>query len=220
MKFLEIILKTVETCNINCTYCYFYVDTNLVDRRISKTNKKIISLETVKDLVTFIKIGVNFFAINLVKIVFHGGEPLLQNRDEFDKMCSFITDELSHEVNLQLGIQTNGICINIHWLKLFEKYQISPGISIDGSEKYHDMQRIDFANKGTHKRVVKAIQEVQKFVTNGKIPGMSTISVVDARYSAKEVFYHLANELKIKAMSFLLPDYNHDTYCNHLRETG
>lgn len=220
MRFLEVILKTVETCNINCSYCYFYVDTDKYDRQISKKNKKIISSCTIENLIKFLKEGIDSLSIDLLKIVFHGGEPLLQNRSEFDDMCSKLVNELSKNVNLQLGIQTNGICINSYWLELFNKYKISPGVSIDGPEKFNDMYRKDFTGRGTYQRVVKSIRKVQEFIRLGKIDEISTISVINAKYPAKELFYHLAHDLNIKAMSFLLPDYNHDSFIIHQNETG
>jgi uncharacterized protein len=215
-----VILKTVETCNINCSYCYFYVDTEKQDRQISKNNKKIIRPCTVENLIKFLKEGIDSLRIDLLKIVFHGGEPLLQNRSDFDAMCARFVNEFSKNLTLEFGIQTNGICINSHWLELFSKYKISPGISVDGPEKFNDMYRKDFSGRGTYQKVVKAIRKVQKFIDLKKVDGVSTITVVNARCSAKELFYHLAHDLKINAMSFLLPDYNHDSFMIHNQETG
>ncbi len=220
MRLLEVILKTVETCNINCSYCYFYVDTSVSERQITKFNKKIISIDVIEQLVLFLRNGVKKMKIDLMRIVFHGGEPLLQNKSDFDHMCSTLVNGLSEHVNLEFGIQTNGICIHYAWLELFSKYNISPGISLDGPAKYNDMQRIDFSGRGTHERVVKGIRKTQEFVNSGRIKRLSTISVIDARYSAKEVFDHFARELEIKGMSFLLPDYNYDTFPAHQEQTG
>jgi uncharacterized protein len=156
----------------------------------------------------------------MIKIVFHGGEPLLQNKIEFDAMCSKLVEQLSGNVFLQLGIQTNGISLNNEWLELFSKYKISPGVSIDGPKAHNDLHRKDFRGKGTHDRVAKGIRNAQEYVRLEKINGVSTITVIDTRCSAKEIFIHLVDELGIKAMNFLLPDYNHDTFSEHQKQTA
>ncbi len=214
MKCLEVVLKTVETCNLNCSYCYFYVHTSLEDRKISKFNKKIISSEVINDLVIFLKAGIKELSLEKLSIAFHGGEPLLQNKEQFNNMCRLFTDELAPIVDLYLVVQTNGICINNQWLELFEEHNVDLGISIDGPEKYNDIYRRNFSGLGSHAAVEKAIRKAQEFFNKRNLRQLHTITVINANSSAKEIFDYLAQDLKVKSMSFLLPDLDYNKYLN------
>jgi uncharacterized protein len=219
MRHLEIVLKTVETCNLNCSYCYFFSDTD-GNYQIKKGREKIISLTTIQNICHFIKAGQKALQFDQVNIVFHGGEPLLQKKHEFDQMCAMFFQELSPTVKLEFGIQTNGICLSEKWLDLLAKYHISPGISIDGTEKYHNVYRKNFAGKGSYKQVARGIRLTQEAIKQNKISHLATISVIDARYCSEEIYAHFTKDLRVKTMDFLLPDFNHDTFPIHQQETG
>lgn len=74
-----IIIKTVERCNINCTYCYYF---NKSDQAW-KNRKPHISLEMIDVFNSFISQGIQDLNITNLLVEFHGGEPLLQRKDRF-----------------------------------------------------------------------------------------------------------------------------------------
>jgi|HubBroStandDraft_2_1064218.scaffolds.fasta_scaffold74821_2 uncharacterized protein len=71
---LDVILKTVERCNIACKYCYFFFggDTSY------EQHPPYISRDTLQAVANFLKVGVTDLAIPRLKINFHGGEPMMQ----------------------------------------------------------------------------------------------------------------------------------------------
>ncbi|MCS5707958.1 4Fe-4S cluster-binding domain-containing protein [Candidatus Berkiella cookevillensis] len=73
---LEVVLKTVERCNINCSYCYFFNDK---DKSFLK-HPKYISLKMIEDVCHFLRVGIEKLKIENLVIIFHGGEPLLQKK--------------------------------------------------------------------------------------------------------------------------------------------
>lgn len=69
---LEVVLKIVERCNIDCTYCYFF---NGQDESFKK-HPKSISKNTVNQVSVFLKAAIDDLHIDEIMIIFHGGEPM------------------------------------------------------------------------------------------------------------------------------------------------
>lgn len=143
---LTIVLKTVERCNINCTYCYFF---NGIDKSF-KQHPPYISFETIKKITKFLKEGSKDLNIQRVRLGIHGGEPLMQKKTSFDEMCNYLRDELEPDVKVTLTLQTNGMLLDEEWINLIIKHNIGLGISIDGPKEYHDKYRVDHFGKGTY----------------------------------------------------------------------
>lgn len=118
------VLKTVERCNINCTYCYFFND---LDKSYLK-HPKYISFETLLQISEFLMRGVQDLNIENVVIIFHGGEPLMQKKTQFDTMCKLFNDTLGNITRLSMSIQTNALLVDEDWIALFEKYDINIGV--------------------------------------------------------------------------------------------
>lgn len=210
MKKLEVILKTVERCNINCTYCYFF---NGGDDSY-KFHPPYISLDTIKNTATFLSKACDDFKLEAIQIDFHGGEPTMQKKDQFDAMCQHFYDTLSKKVDLTFALQTNGMLVNDEWIKLFSKYNVSIGVSIDGSKEYNDIARIDHNGNGTYDRVVAGIRKLQQASKEGKVSKISSLSVINTEYPAKEMYRHLVDILNITQFDFLLPDFTHENFAN------
>jgi len=205
---LEVIFKTVEACNCNCSYCYYFGNN---DRYFKHKDKKIVSEDTIKEIAHFLKQGVKSLDLGLIRIIFHGGEPLLQKKSDFDKMCDIFTKELSSCTEIQLGVQTNGTLITKGWCDLFNKYKIGPSISIDGPKKCHNAYRVNHIGKGTYDDVVNGIKLVQKHTKKHTFcPG--TLTVINPEFSAKEIYRHFSDDLQLTFMDFLLPHLNHNTF--------
>lgn len=105
-------------CNMQCEYCYEHVSDN-------KGSKKIASVEEV------IKYLGQFVKYDHVLILFHGGEPLLADIQEVERIVSFAASNFMGLLNIQF--QTNGILLSDKWIQLFKEYQpyISVSVSLD-----------------------------------------------------------------------------------------
>jgi uncharacterized protein len=93
-------------------------------------------------------------------------------------------------------------------LELFERYNIKPSVSIDGYKECHDELRLDHNSHGTYDKVAAAIR-----LMKGKkyFQQIGTLSVINPKYSAKKIYRHFVDDLKLNYMDFLLPDVHHDT---------
>ncbi len=203
---LGCVLKTVERCNINCTYCYFF---NGKDSSYKK-HSPYISIDTVKNIALFFKKGCLDLDIDTITIGLHGGEPMMQKKVDFSNMCKIFEDELSKFTAVRFTMQTNGMLIDEEWIDLFIKHRVHVGISIDGDKEINDKYRIDKRARGTYDRVIKGIRLMQSSPEIQAMGKLGILSVVNPEFSGKKIYRHFVDDLKIKNMDFLLQHFTHD----------
>lgn len=196
-----VILKTVERCNINCTYCYYF---NSKDQSF-KLKKPYITDSMISSFIKFLKQGIKEFNLTTLSIEFHGGEPLLQNKSQFSSMCSEIKSELKQykNLNVDFAMQTNAMLIDEEWIDLLKQHKVGIGISLDGNKQANDVYRVDKRGNGTFDRVVDKIKLCQS-----KKFGFGLLSVINPAVSGKEMYRYFVDELNITHLDFLLPDAN------------
>ena len=175
-----------KDCQLACKYCYL----------IGKNTKEKMTWEIAKQAIDYILEQEDSFEEDSVIWDFIGGEPFLEV-ELIDKICDYIKIELfrrnHHWFNsYRFSISTNGINYNDENVQRFiEKNHahLSIGITIDGTELKHDLNRIYKGNgKGSYKDVVRNIPLWLK-----QFPDASTkvtISSEDIPY-VKESVLHL-----------------------------
>lgn len=175
-----------KDCQLACKYCYL----------VGKNSKERMTWETAKDAIDYILNCEDEFREESVVWDFIGGEPFLEI-DLIDKICDYLKMEMfrrnHHWFNsYRFSFSTNGI--NYHEEKVqkfIEKNynHVSIGITIDGTELKHDLNRVyKNSEKGSYKDVVRNIPLWLK-----QFPDASTkvtISSADIPY-IKESVLHL-----------------------------
>lgn len=153
----EITFIVTKDCQLACKYCYL----------VGKNTKERMSWDIAKRTIDYIldnEFDENF---NHKSVVwdFIGGEPFLEI-DLIDKICDYIKLELykrnHHWFNsYRFSFSTNGINYHTEKVQNFIKKNLdhlSIGITIDGNELLHDLNRIyKDSGKGSYKDVVKNI---------------------------------------------------------------
>ena len=82
-----------------------------------------------------------------LKIVFHGGEPLLLNSEWYEKVFPYIRDICAtFRKSVILSMQTNLTLLNNNMLSLLDKYNVIISTSIDGPELVHNSYKGSFRN--------------------------------------------------------------------------
>jgi uncharacterized protein len=200
-RFLEVVVKVTEVCNINCTYCYVFNRGN--DDYVTRPDH--IRQGTIDDIVAFIKDGIAALDIKMVGIVLHGGEPLMMRKDKFEQFCAKLRTELGQLVQLTLAVQTNAILIDDEWLAVFERQGISPSVSLDGPSDVHDLNRVDKRGKGTYAKALAGLQRLKAASDAGKLAPTGIICVVDPYSNARDVYRHIVHELGFSQVAFNLP---------------
>lgn len=196
------IIKTVEWCNLNCTYCYFYngQDTTFAGR------PKFMSRKIISAMVPKIIDHCQKHNISEVHLVMHGGEPLLQSKDDYRFMVAEFDALNDHGINVVWKCTTNAVTLTEEWAKLLADRQVHLGVSIDGTKDVHDSMRVDHAGRGSYDRVVKGLNTALKWESEGLRVG--TISVINPAESGTETYRHLRS-LGIRNINLVLPEANY-----------
>lgn len=148
--FSALIKPASSLCDLRCRYC-FYADVS--DLRQVKSYG-IMSRETAHTLIdrAYAASGNS----GQVHFAFQGGEPTLAGFDFFEDFTAYAREQKPAGVSLHYSIQTNGIHLNDHWCGLFAQNGFLVGLSLDGEESLHDLNRVDAKGAGTAGQVLKA----------------------------------------------------------------
>lgn len=155
-----------KDCQLACKYCYL----------VGKNVKERMSWETAKRFIDYVLSHEDEFCEESVVWDFIGGEPFLEI-ELIDKICDYLKlrmFELNHHWfnSYRFSFSTNGINYHTPEVQAFIKKNrehLSIGITIDGTEKKHDLNRVwkqpmadangltQPSERGSYKDVVKNI---------------------------------------------------------------
>lgn len=175
-----------KDCQLACKYCYL----------VGKNTKERMSWDVAKKTIDYILKHEEQFKEESVVWDFIGGEPFLEI-DLIDRICDYIKTELyrldHHWFNsYRFSFSTNGINYDSEKVQRFiEKNHdhLSIGLTIDGTEVKHDLNRVyKETGKGSYRDVVRNIPLwLEQFPNAGT---KVTISSADIPY-IKESVLHL-----------------------------
>jgi len=132
-----------------------------------------------------------------LKILWHGGEPLLWGANNYKEIFPYIAT-LFDGFNYKISIQTNLTLLNDAYISLFSDYNVHIGVSLDGPKSLHDNLRV--ANDG-ESGTFDTIQQNIKRLRNNNIR-VGCISVLSKNHieHIKELYdFMCENNLGFKA---------------------
>lgn len=155
--FKNITFIVTKDCQLACKYCYL----------VGKNEKERMGWEVAKSAIDYILDNEKEFTEASVIWDFIGGEPFLEI-DLIDKICDYLKVEMyrrnHHWFNsYRFSFSTNGINYNSEKVQRFiekNRNHLSIGITIDGTQKKHDLNRIwkgDGPERGSYADVVANI---------------------------------------------------------------
>ena len=147
-----IILKPTLSCNIKCKYCYLSEEIKTSDS---------FDVEFAKSVLLQVRNVLLHDKTRKIKILWHGGEPLLWGINNFAGIFSFIEKEYKG-YNYKISVQTNLSLINKAYIDLFLKYNVNVGFSLDGPKEIHDAQRVACDGNGTFDSVMEKMELCRK----------------------------------------------------------
>jgi uncharacterized protein len=133
----QVILKIVQRCNLDCTYCYVY---NRGDDSW-KTRPPVISERVLLRLAERINEHCRRHQLSSFTVELHGGEPLLIGKRKMQALLTLLRSRVD-AAHLRFTMQTNGLLLDSGWIDLLARNQVSFGISLDGPPALADQQRI------------------------------------------------------------------------------
>lgn len=184
-SFKNITFIVTKDCQMACKYCYL----------IGKNNSERMSWDVAKTAIDYILTNNDLFSEDAVVWDFIGGEPFLEI-SLIDKICDYLKEQmfkLKHPWfdSYRFSFSTNGLNYHTAEVQQFIKKNInhlSIGITIDGTRRKHDLNRIwKGNNEGTYDYVVRNIPLWQE-----QFPGAGTkvtISNADIPYISESVLH-------------------------------
>lgn len=198
--FQTFLLKVASRCNLDCPYCYVY---HLADQSWRR-QPRFMDPSVVRAIARRIGDYARQSGLSSVSVIYHGGEPLLTGAARLREISDILRAEVGSDVEIDLGLQTNGTLLDEGWMDLFEEYRINVGISIDGPPRRHDRFRVYVDGSGTSAAVEAAVAMLRR---RPSVFG-GALCVVNLENDPLEVYEYLLS-LGIPGFDFLFPDGNH-----------
>ena len=174
-----------KDCQLACKYCYL----------VGKNENERMTFDTAKAVVDYVLDNRDFFNEQSVIWEFIGGEPFIEI-ELIDRICDYIKTQMfvknHHWFNsYRFNFATNGINYHTNKVQNFIKKNwthLSIGITIDGTKRKHDINRIyKGSGRGSYDDVVANIPLwLQQFPTGGT---KVTISSADIPYIYESVLH-------------------------------
>ncbi|OGR57345.1 MAG: peptide-modifying radical SAM enzyme CbpB [Elusimicrobia bacterium RIFCSPLOWO2_02_FULL_39_32] len=175
-KLSAVYFNPTEKCNLNCSYCY-------LPEKMRK-NGDSMSEERILEALEILK---KYFKQTLPKgmlgeIVFHGAEPMLNQKAVFAAIEKYKND-------FRFGIQTNATLLDKRAVEFLTNHHMSIGISLDAPmEGIADLTRKNWSGQGVYKKIVDAMERLRGYPNWSVI---STITSKNMRYLVELVeFFH------------------------------
>ncbi|SDS40903.1 radical SAM protein [Actinoplanes derwentensis] len=198
---LHVTLKVAARCNLNCGYCYVY---NKADQSW-RDQPAVMSDAVVRATAERLRSHCERSEQPTLRLVFHGGEPMLVGVRRFDRWCRMLRDGLEDLVEVKFTVQTNGMLVDDDWTETFLRHRVVVGVSVDGPPEIHDAFRVDHSGRGSYAAVRSGIE----CLTAAGLP-VSVLSVAQFGVDPVRTYRHLAG-LGACQIEFLLPDHTHDS---------
>jgi len=189
----QIFVKPVgANCNLRCSYCYYLKKKNLYP------SKDMIIMDD-DILERYIKQHTGASKEEIISYSWHGGEPLLAGIEFFRKAVAMQKKYKPSGSAIINGIQTNGTLLNDEWCNFLSKEQFVVGISIDGTQKFHDTYRKTTGSGSTFNKVIHGYKLLKK---HGILPEiLCVVNAENVRHPLE--IYEFFKQLGAKFMTFL-----------------
>lgn len=137
-------------------------------------------------------------------VVFHGGEPLLMGSAELVAFAAQLREAVGGDVQLDIGMQTNGILLTREAIDQLSSADIGISLSLDGPKEVNDLHRTSRRGRSSFEQTYRALRLLQS------APGVfaGVIAVIDPRTPPRKLL-EFFNEQQVPRLDFLLPDAHH-----------
>lgn len=182
--FRQFALKIHSRCNLACSYCYVY---ELADQSW-RHRPRIMPPRIVRATVARIAEHVRDHRIRQVRVILHGGEPLLAGPAFIADLAAQVRAALPPGAGADFVIQTNGTLLDEAMLDVMLRAGIRVGVSIDGDRAATDRYRRYPRGVGSHDAVIRALgllrEDRYRSVYNGLLCVISLQNDAIATYEA------------------------------------
>ncbi|KJS54588.1 radical SAM protein [Streptomyces rubellomurinus subsp. indigoferus] len=194
----QFVLKMHSRCDLACDHCYVYEHADSSWHTRPRATGDEILAKTAE------RIGEHAAAHRLtaVRVVLHGGEPLLAGPDRLRRAAEALRAALPPGCALDLRIHTNGVLLSRSFCELFAELGVRVGISLDGDRAANDRHRRFADGRSSHPQVLRAVALLREPSYQHLYAGL--LCTIDVENDPVAVYRALA-ELQPPAVDFLLP---------------
>jgi uncharacterized protein len=196
--FRQFILKIHSRCNLSCTYCYVY---ELADQSW-RHRPRIMPPHIVQATVARITEHVRGHRLRHVRVILHGGEPLLAGPGFIADLAAQVRRALPPQTTTDLVIQTNGTLLDEAMLEVVLRAGIRVGVSVDGGRAATDRYRRYPSGGSSHDAVTRALDLLRQDRYRAAYNGL--LCVVSLQNDPAETYEALLSHSP-PMIDFLLP---------------
>ncbi len=189
--FFSLLVKpTSAECNFACDYCFYLGKAELY------TGTRSMNDEVLESMIR------SYFATEqpVYGFCWQGGEPALMGRGFFERVTTLQEKFAPPGSVVSNSIQTNGSLITPELARHLKKYRFLAGVSVDGSEEFHDRYRKTRGGQGTYKQVIRGLENLLS--AGVETNALVLVSSANAG-NPGEVFRHLVSDLAFRYLQFI-----------------
>jgi uncharacterized protein len=149
----QYVLKVHSRCDLACDHCYVYEHAD----QSWRGKPRAISERIVDQVALRLAEHATAHGLPEVRIILHGGEPLLVGRDGMRRVLTALESRIAPVTRLDLRIHTNGVRLDEDWCALFDDYGVRIGVSLDGDQGANDRHRRFARGQSSYVQVKKAL---------------------------------------------------------------
>ncbi|GAA3884607.1 FxsB family radical SAM/SPASM domain protein [Streptomyces lacrimifluminis] len=196
--FREWVVKVSQQCNLACDHCYVY------ELRDTSWRHKpgVIAEESAARLAERVAEHARVHGLPEVRVVLHGGEPLLAGRRRIEHIVSALRSALQGVSDCDISVQCNGTLLDPEWLDLFRRYGVSVGVSLDGDRAANDRHRRSRNGRSSYTAVLKGLELLRRPENRALYSGL--LCTVDIANDPVAVYEELLSH-EPPMIDFLLP---------------
>jgi uncharacterized protein len=150
----ELVVKLHERCNLACDYCYMYEAAD----QSWRNRPAVMAAATVEQTAWRLAEHAKRHDLDHVRVVLHGGEPLLAGTDVIARTVHAVRDAVAADTRVSFALQTNGVLLDDRFVRLFRDQAVRVGVSIDGSQLANDRHRRHANGRSSYASVVRGIE--------------------------------------------------------------
>lgn len=164
-------------CNLDCKYCYYLEKTHLYPKK----QKHFMQLDMLE---LYVKSYISASTDAEVVFTWHGGEPLLQKIEFYQKAVEYQQIYArQYKKRVMNSLQTNGTLITDEWAKFFAQHHFLIGFSLDGPGQLHDFYRTTKNGKSTFNEVMQGLNLLKKYKVEFNI--LATVNSYNVHFPLK-----------------------------------
>ena len=192
----ELILT--ENCNLRCKYCF---DDAFSNRTACNYDFKM-SMDIIPDILKFIE----FTRVeDTVLVSFFGGEPMMN----WDFIVEFVKAAEGH--NIRFSTNSNIVLLDSEKIDFLVEHDINVIVSIDGTRRSHNINRVNLLEEGNWDATVKILPELMtKF--NKPLVAMMVVSNNNVEYLEESYEFLAGVGMRVNILYNFNVEYTEEQY--------